>query len=118
MATKAARAGKSVKSRPSYLPTAPSEAGWLESDGYDRRAWRELGLASAAIRELIGAGEKLVPHFDALIQDLFLGLFKYNLVWMKPDVVRRSAILNRTILEQLVPSPAFEMLKTRTLLEE
>src|SRR5258708_29914456 len=37
---------------------------------------------------------------------------------MKPHAVRRRATLKRTVLEQLVPSPAFEMLKTRTLLEE
>src|ERR1019366_5821133 len=56
--------------------------------------------------------------FGALLHDLFLGLLKYNLVWLKPDAVRRSAVLNRTILEKLIPSPGFEMLKTRTLLEE
>jgi uncharacterized protein with von Willebrand factor type A (vWA) domain len=64
------------------------------------------------------AGGRLVPHFDALLADLFLALFKYNLVWQKPDAVRRSASLNRAILEELLPSPAFEALKSRTLLEE
>jgi uncharacterized protein with von Willebrand factor type A (vWA) domain len=113
-----ARSRKALKPRPAYVPAIASSASWLESDGYDRRAWRDLGLASAPIRELIEAGEKLVPHFGPLLQDLFLGLFKYNLVWLAPDAVRRSAILNRTILEQLVPSPAFELLKNRTLLEE
>ena len=113
-----ARSKKTVKSRPLYIPTVPATASWIESDGYDRRAWAELGLAATTIRQLIETGETLVPHFGALLQDLFLGLYKYNLVWLKPDAVRRSAILNRTILEQVVPSPAFELLKTRTLLEE
>jgi uncharacterized protein with von Willebrand factor type A (vWA) domain len=113
-----ARSKKTIKPRPLYVPTIPATATWIESDSYDRRAWSELGLASSSIRELIEAGEKLVPHFGALLQDLFLGLFKYNLVWLKADAVRRSAILNRTILDQVVPSPAFELLKTRTLLEE
>ncbi|HJU27622.1 MAG TPA: VWA domain-containing protein, partial [Candidatus Binataceae bacterium] len=62
--------------------------------------------------------EKLVPHFGSLLEDLFLGLFKYNLVWLKPDAVRRSAMLNRTVLDELIPTPGFEMLKSRTLLEE
>src|SRR5690242_14089879 len=109
-----ARSKKTIKPRPLYIPTIPATAAWIESDSYDRRAWRDLGLAAASIRELIEAGETLVPHFGALLQDLFLGLFKYNLVWLKPDAVRRSAVLNRTILEQIVPSPAFAMLKTRT----
>jgi uncharacterized protein with von Willebrand factor type A (vWA) domain len=101
-----------------FVPTVPEGATWFESDRYDRRAWGSLGLGSAAIRDLAAAGDKLVPRFGALLEDLFVGLFKYNLVWQKPDEVRRSAILNRTILEQMVPSPAFELLKGRTLLEE
>jgi uncharacterized protein with von Willebrand factor type A (vWA) domain len=113
-----ARTRRIARSRPLYVPVVPSNAAWLESDSYDRRAWRELGLAAPTIRELVESGEKLVPYFGALLEDLFLGLFKYNLVWLKPDAVRRSAILNRTILDQLIPTPGFEMLKSRTLLEE
>jgi uncharacterized protein with von Willebrand factor type A (vWA) domain len=111
-------ARKSIKPRSLYVPTVPANATWLESDSYDRRAWGELGLTAPTIRELIASGEKLVPHFGALLQDLFFGLFKYNLVWLKPNAVRRSATLNHEILEHLLPSPGFEMLKTRTLLEE
>ena len=113
-----ARARKTVKPRPLYIPVVPDSAAWIANDGYDRRAWSDLGLSASTIGELIEAGERLVPHFGALIADLFFALFKYNLVWLKPDAVRRSAALNRTILEQLVPSPAFEILKARTLLEE
>jgi len=109
---------KKAKPRRAYVPAIAAGASWLESDGYDQRAWSDLGLASTPIRELIAGGEKLIPHFGALLRDLFLGLFKYNLVWLAPDAVRRSAILNRTILDQLIPSPAFAILKTRTLLEE
>lgn len=109
---------KSIKPRPLYIPAVPANAAWLESDRYDRHAWGELGLTAPTIRELIESGEKLVPHFGSLLEDLFLGLFKYNLVWLKADAVRRSATLNRTILDQLIPTPGFEMLKSRTLLEE
>ena len=113
-----ARTRKSFKLRPLYVPVVPDGASWLESDSYDRRAWGELGASAPAIRDLVESGEKLVPHFGALLEDLFLGLFKYNLVWLKPDEVRRSAVLNRTILDELIPTPGFEMLKSRTLLEE
>src|SRR5208282_870519 len=109
---------KTVKPRRVYVPVVPAGAGWIESDSYDRRAWTELVQGAASIDELIEAGERLVPNFAALLQDLFLALFKYNLVWLKPDQVRRSAALNRAILARLIPSPAFELLKTRTLLEE
>ncbi|HEX4210453.1 MAG TPA: VWA domain-containing protein [Candidatus Binataceae bacterium] len=113
-----ARKRKPVKARQLYIPVVPAEASWIESDSYDRRAWHELGLTAPTINDLVEAGERLVPYFGALLQDLFFGLFKYNLVWNKPELVRESAILNRTILEQLVPSPSFEILKTRTLLED
>src|SRR5580692_8473336 len=113
-----ARKRKTIKPRPLYIPQVPENASWLESDSYDRRAWAELGLTAPTVGALVESGERLVPDFGALLHDLFLGLFKYNLVWSKPDSVRRSAALNRTILEQLLPSAGFEMLKSRTLLEE
>src|SRR5216683_8364951 len=112
------RTHKTAKSRQFRIPHVAHGAAWLESDSYDRRAWNELGLSAPTIRNLIESGETLVPYFGALLEDLFLGLFKYNLVWLQADAVRRSAVLNRTILEQLIPTAAFEMLKSRTLLEE
>ena len=112
------RTHRTVKPRQFHIPQVPHNAAWLESDSYDRRAWSELGLSAPAIRSLIESGEMLVPYFGALLEDLFFGLFKYNLVWLPADAVRRSAVLNRTILQQLVPTPGFEMLKSRTLLEE
>ena len=109
---------KTRKPRPIHIPAVPTETLWLECDSYDRRAWKEIQSGAPTIAELVEAGEHLVPHFGALLQDIFLGLFKYNLVWMPPDAVRRSAVLNQTILRELVSSPPFEALKQRTLLEE
>jgi uncharacterized protein with von Willebrand factor type A (vWA) domain len=111
-------AKKAIKSKRLYIPAVPAGSFWIESDSYDRRAWNEVGLGAPQIGELIESGGRLVPHFDALLGDLFFALFKYNVVWLKPDAVRRGAILNRTILEHLTASPAFEALKTRTVLEE
>ncbi|HJU11125.1 MAG TPA: VWA domain-containing protein [Candidatus Binataceae bacterium] len=112
------RTRKSIKPRALRIPSVPETAAWLEGDSYDRHAWNELGLGAPAIRTLIESGEALIPYFGALLQDLFFGLFKFNLVWQPPEAIRRSAILNRTILQQLIPTPGFEMLKSRTLLEE
>ncbi|HUY19861.1 MAG TPA: VWA domain-containing protein [Candidatus Binataceae bacterium] len=113
-----ARSRKPIKSRRVYVPVMPAATLWIENDGYDRRAWSEIVAEAPAIGELVEAGSRLVPHFGALLQDLFLALFKYNLVWQAPDAVRKSAMLNRTILEAVIPSPSFEALKNRTLLEE
>jgi uncharacterized protein with von Willebrand factor type A (vWA) domain len=113
-----ARKAKAIRPRRLYVPAVPESASWVESDRYDRRAWNELASDAPAVRELVETGAKLVPHFAALLQDIFFALFKANVVWQPADAVRRSAVLNREILGQLVPSPAFEALKQRTLLEE
>src|SRR3990170_4068512 len=113
-----ARKAKTIKPRALYLPRVAGESSWLESDAYDRRAWADICAEAKSIAELQESGERLVPHFPALMQDLFFALFKYNVVWRKPDAVRPSAALNRTILQDLLPSAAFEVLKNRTLLEE
>ncbi len=111
-------AKKTAKPRRLYIPVVPAGASWIESDSYDRRAWSDIGMGAPAISELVEACRRLIPHFDALLGDLFFALFKYNLVWLSNDAVRKSAILNHTILDRLIASPAFEALKGRTLLEE
>ena len=113
-----ARKTKAVKPRRLYIPQVPDAISWLESDSYDRRAWNEIRSTAPSLATLADSGGELIPHFDALLQDLFFSLFKYNLIFQKPDAVRRSAILNRTILDQLIPSQTFQALKNRTLLEE
>jgi len=113
-----ARSRKAIRPRCVYIPAAATRTLWLENDGYDRRAWSEIVAGATTVGDLTEAGERLVPHFGAFLEDLFLALFKYNLVWNKPDEVRRSAILNRTLLQALIPSPIFAALKERTLLEE
>ncbi len=113
-----ARKSKAVKPRRLYIPQVPDAISWLESDSYDRRAWNEIRSTAPSLATLADSGGELIPHFDALLQDLFFSLFKYNLIFQKPDAVRRSAVLNRTILDQLIPSQTFEALKNRTLLEE
>src|SRR5208282_2225568 len=113
-----ARKSKIVKPRRLYIPQVAAESSWLESDSYDRRAWSDISADAKTLAELQESGERLVPHFAALMQDLFFALFKYNVEWRKPDTVRASAALNRKILHDLLPSAAFEALKNRTLLEE
>jgi len=112
-----ARKRKTAPLRRLFIPQPPRATTWIESDSYDRSAWAEIRRGASSLAELAESGRELVPHFEALLMDLFLGLFKYNVVWNRPDSIRHSAILNRTILEKLIPSPTFEALKLRTLLE-
>src|SRR6266852_6924815 len=98
------RKTKTIKPRRLYIPVVPASASWFESDSYDRRTWNEIVADAPSLADLAETGERLVPHFGALVQDMFFALFKMNPAWRKPDDVRRAAALNRTILEQLVPS--------------
>jgi uncharacterized protein with von Willebrand factor type A (vWA) domain len=113
-----ARKSKNIKPRRLYVPVVPASASWFESDSYDRRTWNEIVADAPSIAELAETGERLVPHFNALVPDFFLALFKMNPVFRKAGDVRLAAALNRTILEQIVPSAPFQALRTRTALEE
>ncbi len=112
-----ARKSKTIKPRPLYVPKVPAGASWFQSDSYDRRTWSEIVADAPSIAELADAGDRFVPHFGALVQDFFFALFKMNPAMHQPDDVRRAATLNRTILEQIVPSPSFQALRLRTELE-
>ncbi len=112
------RKAKTVKPRRLYVPVVPTSASWFESDSYDRRTWNEIVADAPSIADLAEAGERLVPHFGALVQDMFFALFKMNPVFRKAGDVRLAAALNRTILEQIVPSAPFQALRSRTALEE
>ncbi len=113
-----ARKAKIIKPRRVYVPVVPANASWFDSDSYDRRTWNEIVADAPSIGELAETGERLVPHFGALVQDLFFALFKMNPVMRKAGDVRLAAALNRTILEQIVPSAPFQALRSRTALEE
>ncbi len=113
-----ARKAKIIAPRRRYVPVVPANASWFESDGYDRRTWNEIVADAPSIADLAESGERLVPHFGALVQDLFFALFKMNSVFRKSGDVRLAAALNRTILEQIVPSAPFQALRSRTALEE
>ena len=113
-----ARKSKIIKPRRMYVPVVPANASWFESDSYDRRTWNEIVADAPSLADLAETGERLVPHFGALVQDLFFALFKMNPVLRKSGDVRLAAALNRTILEQIVPSAPFQALRSRTALEE
>ena len=113
-----ARKAKIIKPRRPYVPVVPANASWFESDSYDRRTWNEIVADAPSLADLAETGERLVPHFGALVQDLFFALFKMNPVFRKAGDVRLAASLNRTILEQIVPSAPFQALRSRTALEE
>src|SRR5215831_18914537 len=96
----------------------PQNACWIENDSYDRAAYRKLRDDSPSLRVLEESGNSLVPRFDALLQDLFCALFKYNVLFFKEDAVLPSAGLNRVLLEALHQGDLAQLLREATVLDE
>jgi len=67
-------------------------ASWIESDSYESPGrWAELGLTAPTIGELVESGERLVPILARFCMTFSWGSSSTNLVWLKPDPVRRNA---------------------------
>jgi len=96
----------------------PQNAFWIESDSYDRAVYRKLREESPSLRNLEESGSTLVPRFDALLQDLFCSLFKYNVLFLKDDAVLPSAALNHTLLTPLHQGELAQLLREATVLDE
>ncbi len=90
----------------------------VESDSYDRAAIARLRRQSHAWQKLDEEGGKLVPHFDALLDDVFCSLFKYNVVTFPPEVTLGSSALARRIVAELMEGAAYPALRPQTLLDE
>ena len=63
-------------------------------------------------------GGRLVPHFDALVEDVFCLLFKLEPRLRAADAVSQAVPLNRTLLEAFRDHPLLEHLRERTQLDE
>lgn len=94
------------------------DAHTVESDLYDRAAIGRIRAASTAWQQLDEEGGRLVPHFDALLDDVFCALFKYNVVSFDPATTPPSAALNRKVVSELVEGRAYPALRPQTLLDE
>ncbi|MGH7859357.1 MAG: hypothetical protein ACREQY_18690, partial [Candidatus Binatia bacterium] len=71
-----------------------------------------------SFRELEEKGSVFLPHFPALLEDLFSALFKYNVIRLPESAVAPSARVNRVLLEGLLASAPYESLRERTRLDE
>jgi uncharacterized protein with von Willebrand factor type A (vWA) domain len=96
----------------------PREHCWVESDAYDRSAFAALLADSPSLAEVAEGGARLVPHFAALLEDVFCLLFKLEPRLRPAEAVSRAVPLNRTLLDQLVDHPLLHHLRERTQLDE
>src|SRR5438552_2185277 len=74
-------------SPPRTVLIPPREHCWVESDAYDRSAFAALVADAPSLATLVDAGGRLVPHFDALLEDVFCLLFKLEPRWRGVDEV-------------------------------
>ena len=105
-------------SPPRTVLIPPREHCWVESDAYDRSAFAALVADAPSLAAVVDAGGRLVPHFDALLEDVFCLLFKLEPRWRDADQVARASALNRTLLEAFRDHPLLEHLRERTQLDE
>lgn len=95
-----------------------ADAHTVESDLYDRAAIARIRKASVAWQQLDEQGARLVPHFDALLDDVFCALFKYNVVPFDAGATPPSTALNRKVVSELMQGKAYPALRPQTLLDE
>ena len=96
----------------------PENAFWIESDSYDRAVYERLREESPSFQTLEESGGALLPHFDALLRDLFCALFKYNVVFFKETEVLPSASVSRELLAALQTGELAQLLREATVLDE
>lgn len=95
-----------------------AELNTIVSDGYDREVAADLLLREAALRRWLEKAGRLLPHAEALYQDLFASLFKLNVVLRPAKEVSVGVFVNRRLMEAVTTSRALEQLRERTLLDE
>jgi len=96
----------------------PDEHSWVESDAYDRSAIATLLAEAPSLARLAEDGATLVPHFDALLADVFCLLFKLEPRLRSPDEVAPAAALNRALLAAFQDHPLLHELREQTQLDE
>ncbi len=96
----------------------PQDSCWIESDAYDRRAYKSLRSESPSLAEVEKNGATFLPHFPSFLQDLFCLLFKYNIIFLNEENVLPSASLNRILLNSLQQGKLYPILRELTLLDE
>jgi uncharacterized protein with von Willebrand factor type A (vWA) domain len=104
--------------RPRTVLLPPDEHCSVESDSYDRSAFAALFAESPSLAQLAEDGAALVPHFRALLEDVFCLLFKLEPRLRPAAAVAPAAALNRTLLEGFRDHPLLEHLRERTQLDE
>jgi uncharacterized protein with von Willebrand factor type A (vWA) domain len=66
---------------------------------------------SPAMQDTIEKGEKLLPTFKYLHEDIFMSLYQFNAEVLPPEKMHIQAWLNRNILSKLINTPTYITLR-------
>lgn len=88
------------------------------SDGYDREVFARVAARHPAVAKTQDRLERILPHGEALLRDLFSALYKLNIVLRKPTEISAAAIIHRRLLEAVIHSQPLHELRKRTELSE
>jgi uncharacterized protein with von Willebrand factor type A (vWA) domain len=88
------------------------------ADGYDREVFERILAKSEAVDKTKQRLERLLPHGEALLQDLFSALYKLNIVLRPAADVSGTVLIHRRILESVMHSRPLHELRKRTELSE
>ncbi len=91
---------------------------WIETDAFDRDAFRKWSEASPSFHDLSSHAGRLLPHFDAFLLDLYALLYKLNVSFRPAEAVLPSAALYGPLLRAIAGTPALELLRLQTALDE
>ncbi|HEX3034578.1 MAG TPA: hypothetical protein VHT73_05500 [Thermodesulfobacteriota bacterium] len=89
----------------------------IETDSFDRGLFAELEATSEELKNLIERGSNLLPNFRSLVLDLFASFFKYNVLLLPRDEVKRSALMGRKLIEEAISSDSYKELREEAVLD-
>lgn len=77
----------------------------------DHEDYLDIVDFSQTMQDTIARGERLLPTFKYLHEDIFMSLYQYDAVVLPPERMHIQSWMNRNILSQLINTPAFITLR-------
>ncbi|MEM9489028.1 MAG: hypothetical protein AAGC55_07785, partial [Myxococcota bacterium] len=94
-----------------------SELYTIVCDGYDRDVLDRLLQRKASLRATRERLQRLLPHADPLLCDLFGALFKLNVVQRPKEELSAAVLINHRLVSAVVDSRELAKLRQRTELD-
>ena len=90
----------------------------VESDGYDQDLFQQVLAHEASLQPVLQRAERLLPHPEELLHDLFAVLFKLNVIVRHHSDIAPSVMLNRRLVKAVMGSEGMAALRAQTALNQ